>query len=292
MNDPAKRNALSTAMMESLLQNLSYAKSDPSTKVVVVQASATSASSSSPSSSRVFCSGHDLTEMTRRPDEDVPAFQSRMQTLFATCTRLMMEIATFPLPTIAAVDGIATAAGCQLVATCDLAVATSASRFATPGVNIGLFCSTPAVSLMHRSSSSGSGLSRKHAMEMLLLGDYISARRAHEIGLINFVVKNNVDKEDDDSTKVKNDMNGKNDDPLHDAVQSLAYKIASKAPLCIQLGLQTQRKQQSTCLDLQDAYQLAQDTMVQNLLCDHAVQGIHDFLTKSSRRASKRKPQY
>jgi enoyl-CoA hydratase/carnithine racemase len=168
-------------------------------------------------------------------------------------------------------------------------MATSMSRFATPGVNIGLFCSTPAVSLLHRSSSGGDGISRKHAMEMLLLGDYISARRAVEIGLINFVVNDdNTDDDDDDSTRAKSigDTNG-NDDPfpLHDAVQSLAHKIASKPPSCIQLGLQTIRKLQNNSLNLQNAYQLAEETMVQNLLCDHAVQGIHEFLNKSSRRS-------
>jgi enoyl-CoA hydratase/carnithine racemase len=197
-----------------------------------------------------------------------------MTTLFAMCTKLMMEISNFPVPTICAINGLATAAGCQLVASCDLAIATcTTSKFATPGVNIGLFCSTPAVALLHNSN-----LAYKHVMEMLLLGDSISAQRAYEIGLI----KDNYDNENNN-----NESDYNNDDAFQQAVYQLANKIVSKpSTACIRLGIQTLRKQQQQQLGLQAAYQLAQETMVQNLIVDNdaIMQGIQNILNKSHRR--------
>jgi len=235
---------------------LAKAKADASCKVIILKGQ-----DSEIKSNGVFCSGHDLTELRQQPNENTPQYEQRMTYLFQLCSRVMMELSTFPVPTICQVDGIATAAGCQLVASCDLAVATSASRFATPGVHIGLFCSTPAVPLVR------SVASRKHAMEMLLTGDLISAQRAYEIGLINRVV--DVGKDDDTDTR----------NALHDEVQQLASKIASKSTSCIRVGLQTLRQQQSAS-SLEEAYAVAECTMVDNLLSDDAVEGIGAFLEK------------
>jgi len=253
INNPQRRNALSSQVLESLQQQLAKAKADASCKVIILKGQ-----DSEIKSNGVFCSGHDLTELRQQPDENTPQYQQRMTALFRLCSRVMMELSTFPVPTICQVDGIATAAGCQLVASCDLAVATSASRFATPGVHIGLFCSTPAVPLVR------SVASRKHAMEMLLTGDLISAQRAYEIGLINRVV--DVGKDGSESV-------------LQEEVQQLASKIASKSTSCIRVGLQTLRQQQSAS-SLAEAYAMAECTMVNNLLSDDAVEGIGAFLEK------------
>ena len=169
LNRASARNALSQALMATLQMALNEAASDKSVRVVIVAADGPA-----------FSSGHDLKEMTaRRSDADKgKAFFSA---LFTQCSELMQTIVRHPKPVIAQIQGIATAAGCQLVASCDLAVASTAARFATPGVNIGLFCSTPMVALSRN-------VSRKHAMEMLLTGELISAEVAQRIGLINRVV--------------------------------------------------------------------------------------------------------
>ena len=164
LNRPGQFNALSSALIDELQSTFDRLAADPAVCVVVLAANG-----------RGFCAGHDLKEI--RAMGNVPEVES----LFARCSRMMMTITTLPQPVIARVHGIATAAGCQLVATCDLAVASTAATFATPGVNIGAFCSTPSVAL-------GRAVGRKHAMEMLLTGETVGAVRAYEIGLVNRVV--------------------------------------------------------------------------------------------------------
>src|SRR5882762_9237129 len=169
LNRPEARNALSESLMRAMQLTLDEAVEDASIKVIILAAKGPA-----------FSSGHDLKEMTARrgdPDRGLVYYRG----VFAQCSRLMQTIVRHPKPVIAQIQGIATAAGCQLVASCDLAVASSTARFATPGVNIGLFCSTPMVALSRN-------VSRKHAMEMLLTGEMISADEAHRIGLINRVV--------------------------------------------------------------------------------------------------------
>jgi enoyl-CoA hydratase/carnithine racemase len=246
LNNPQRRNALSTPVLESLLSQLHMAKADPSTRVVVIKGL-----DDETLPNGVFCSGHDLKELSQRPHESLEAYQRRMENLFSLCSQVMTEIATFPVPTIAQVDGIATAAGCQLVASCDLALATATSRFATPGVHLGLFCSTPAVPVVRT-------VARKHAMELLLTGDMISAQRAYEMALINRVV---------------GDLH---EDPQQ--VQNLAASMASKSTVCIQSGLRTLRAQQH--LPLHEAYQLAEKAMAENLVSGDAAEGIDAFWKK------------
>jgi enoyl-CoA hydratase/carnithine racemase len=164
LNRPRARNALSLAMMEALLGALETIRADPAARVVILAGAGPG-----------FCAGHDLKELRARPERP---FYERT---FATCARLMQTILALPQPVIARVHGVATAAGCQLVATCDLAVAAETARFATPGVNIGLFCSTPMVALARN-------VGRKAAMEMLLLGELVDAPTAKSLGLVNRVV--------------------------------------------------------------------------------------------------------
>src|SRR5689334_7977631 len=164
LNRPAARNALSLGLMEALVAELDAIASDAAVKVVVIAGAGPA-----------FCAGHDLRELRSQPRQ--PFYESTFQ----LCSKLMTRIIRLPKPVIARVHGLATAAGCQLVATCDLAVAADTARFATPGVNIGLFCSTPMVAL-------SLAVGRKAAMEMLLTGHLINASRAHELGLVNRVV--------------------------------------------------------------------------------------------------------
>src|SRR5690554_5487374 len=165
LNEPDQRNSLSLAMLDALSEALADIETDDNTRVVVLGAAG-----------KVFCAGHDLKEI--RDQLDSHEFQLA---LFNRCSEVMQQVVNLPKPVIARVAGVATAAGCQLVASCDLAVAADSARFATPGVNIGLFCSTPMVALSRN-------ISRKHAMEMLLTGEMISAARAEQIGLVNRVV--------------------------------------------------------------------------------------------------------
>jgi enoyl-CoA hydratase/carnithine racemase len=169
---------------------------------------------------------------------------------FDACSRLMMSIVSCPKPVIAKVHGVATAAGCQLVATCDLAVADDNARFATPGVNIGLFCSTPMVALSRN-------VSRKHAMEMLLTGDFISAGRAYEIGLVNRVAPPGE---------------------LDRTAYELAEKIASKSPLTLRIGKKAFYEQADR--DLRSAYEYCSRVMVENMMARDAEEGIDAFLEK------------
>jgi enoyl-CoA hydratase/carnithine racemase len=191
-----------------------------------------------------FCAGHDLREIRANPGREAYA------ALFAQCSALMTRIVRLPKPVIARVHGVATAAGCQLVASCDLAIAAETARFATPGVNIGLFCSTPMVALSR-------AVGRKAAMEMLLTGDLIDAARAREIGLINRVVP---------------------EDALDTAVAALAAQIASKSPLTLAIGKEAFYRQAE--MELEAAYRYASEVMTRNMLARDAAEGIDAFLQK------------
>jgi enoyl-CoA hydratase/carnithine racemase len=191
MNRPQARNALSMALMATLIQALDGLAGDPDVKVVVIAGAGPG-----------FCAGHDLKELRADPRRE------NYEATFNRCSELMLKITHLPKPVIARVHGIATAAGCQLVATCDLAIAENGARFATPGVNIGLFCSTPMVALSR-------AVPRKQAMEMLLTGEMIPAARALEIGLINRAVPA---------------------EELDSAVASLAAVIAGKSPKVLAIG--------------------------------------------------------
>ena len=233
INRPKSYNALSIACMEALIEEINKVSDDSSVKVVILSGSG-----------KGFCAGHDLKEMRGNPEREF------YENTFNICTRMMMSIINCPKPVIAKVHGIATAAGCQLVATCDLAVADENARFATPGVNIGLFCSTPMVGLSRN-------VPRKHAMEMLLTGDFISAHRAYEIGLINRVVP---------------------DEQLDESTLELAQKIASKSPLTLNIG----KKAFYVQLDknITSAYEYCSKVMVENMMARDAEEGIDAFLEK------------
>ena len=233
MNRPHSRNALSVALMTDLEAALDKAASDATVKVVVIGANGPA-----------FCAGHDLKELRANPGED---FYRR---LFDQCSRLMTRIVRLPKPVIARVHATATAAGCQLVASCDLAVATEEARFATPGVNIGLFCSTPMVALSRN-------VSRKAAMEMLLTGDMVPAERARELGLINRVVSAAA---------------------LDETVGALARQIASKSPLTLKIGKEAFYRQAEMSLD--DAYAHAAEVMTRNMMARDAEEGIDAFIQK------------
>ncbi len=235
LNRPASRNALSTTLMRTLDAELAAIAEDATVKVVVIGAAGSA-----------FCAGHDLRELRAQPD------RAAYQSVFAQCSCLMQRIVGLPKPVIARVHGVATAAGCQLVASCDLAVAADTARFATPGVDIGLFCSTPMVALSR-------AVGRKAAMEMLLTGDFIDAARARELGLINRVVP---------------------EAGLDAAVSALAGQIAGKSPLTLAIGKKAFYHQAE--LTLRDAYAYASDIMVQNMLARDAAEGIDAFLAKRS----------
>ena len=233
LNRPNARNALSTALMSALLEALSRAATDPQARVVVIAGAGPA-----------FCAGHDLREM--RADQRRETYER----LFAQCSELMLAIVRLPKPVIAEVHGVATAAGCQLVATCDLAVAAEDARFATPGVNIGLFCSTPMVALTR-------AIGRKAAMEMLLTGKLIDAETASAIGLVNRVVPR---------------------EGLRDAVDGLARDIAGKSALTVKIGKEAFYRQAE--LDLAAAYRYAAEVMTTNMLARDAGEGIDAFLAK------------
>jgi enoyl-CoA hydratase/carnithine racemase len=233
LNRPDARNALSAALMSALLEALSRAATDPLARVVVIAGAGPA-----------FCAGHDLREM--RADQRPETYER----LFAQCSELMLAIVRLPKPVIAEVHGVATAAGCQLVATCDLAVAAEDARFATPGVNIGLFCSTPMVALTR-------AIGRKAAMEMLLTGKLIDAETARAIGLVNRVVPR---------------------EGLRDAVDDLARDIAGKSALTVKIGKEAFYRQAE--LDLAAAYRYAAEVMTTNMLARDAGEGIDAFLVK------------
>ena len=233
LNRPSKFNALSVALLTDLQQQIAALDKDRSIRVVVLEGAG-----------KAFCTGHDLAEMRQNPG------QQAVQALFRQCADVMLGIARLPQPVIARVHGVATAAGCQLVATCDLAVAAADARFAVSGVNLGLFCSTPMVALTRN-------LPRKQAMEMLLTGSFIDAEPARQYGLINRVVP----------------AAG-----LDAATGELAASIASKSPAAIALGKQLFYKQVETSVE--QAYELASATMTCNMLIEDAQDGIDAFLAK------------
>lgn len=234
LNRPSARNALSLGLIESLLAALNAIAHDNAVHVVVLAGAGPA-----------FCAGHDLKDI--RAAEFGEAYA---QTLFAACSQLMQRIVTLPQPVIARVHGIATAAGAQLVASCDLAIAADTARFATPGVNIGLFCSTPMVALSRN-------VSHKHAMQMLLTGDLIDAATALRFGLVN----DTVAQADLDAT-----------------VTALAEKIASKSRQTLAIGKAAYYRQAE--LPLAEAYAYAGDVMVRNLQARDAQEGIAAFIDK------------
>ena len=238
MNDLKTRNALSENMMSALMTEIKEASIDSGIKVIVIA-----------SNGNVFCSGHDLKEINiARDDEDHGS--DYFEELFKKCSILMQAIVNCPKPIIAEIDGVATAAGCQLVASCDLAIASNESRFATPGVNIGLFCSTPMVALSRN-------ISKKNAMKMLLTGDMISAKKAKKIGLIN----TNVDKS-----------------CLQEEVTQLASNIASKSTMTVSTGKKAFYVQAE--MNLSEAYAYTSNVMKENLMRSDAKEGIAAFLEK------------
>ncbi len=233
LNRPAARNALSIGLMQALVAELDAIETDPATKVVVIGGAGPA-----------FCAGHDLRELRSRPE------RAAYQATFELCSRLMTRIVRLSKPVIARVHGVATAAGCQLVASCDLAVAAATARFATPGVNIGLFCCTPMVALSRN-------VGRKAAMEMLLTGELIDAARARELGLVNRVVP---------------------EAELDAAVAALAGQIAAKSPLTLAIGKGAFYRQAEMGLD--DAYAYVSEVMTRNMLARDAAEGIDAFLAK------------
>lgn len=233
LNRPRARNALSLAMMEALLGALEAVRGDPAVRVVVLAGAGPG-----------FCAGHDLKELRARPER--PFYEKT----FATCARLMQTILALPQPVIARVHGVATAAGCQLVATCDLAVAGETARFATPGVNIGLFCSTPMVALARN-------VGRKAAMEMLLLGELVDAATARDLGLVNRVVP---------------------DERLDTEVEAMTRTIAAKSPLTLRIGKEAFYRQLE--LPVAEAYAYTARVMTENMLARDAAEGIDAFLEK------------
>jgi enoyl-CoA hydratase/carnithine racemase len=238
LNRANARNALSTGLMGALQFALDEAAKEHDTRVIILAANGPA-----------FSSGHDLKEMTvqrSQADNGRAAFTA----VFAQCSKLMQTVVRHPKPIIAQVQGIATAAGCQLVASCDLAVASSEARFATPGVNIGLFCSTPMVALSRN-------VSRKHAMEMLLTGDMISAEEAHRIGLVNRIAR---------------------PDALEAETLKLAQQIASKPRTTVKIGKEAFYNQLE--MGLSHAYDYASKVMTENMLAAEAAEGIGAFVEK------------
>lgn len=238
LNDVGRRNALSEAMLLKLRAAIAGAGGNPRVRVVILAANGPA-----------FCAGHDLKEMTagRTAADGGRAFFAKIMTL---CSGVMQDLVNCPKPIIAEVTGVATAAGCQLVASCDLAIAADSAKFSTPGVHIGLFCSTPMVALSRN-------VSAKHAMEMLLTGDMTSAARAAEIGLINRVVQG---------------------DDLQAVTLEMARKIASKSSMTLATGKRAFYEQRE--MTLGDAYDHASRVMVENMLASDANEGINAFIEK------------
>jgi len=238
LNDVARRNALSEAMLAELASAFDAAGANSSVRVVILAANGPA-----------YCAGHDLKELTAgraAPDHGKAYFTKVM----AQCSGVMQAIVNCPKPVIAEVTGIATAAGCQLVASCDLAVAAETAQFSTPGVHIGLFCSTPMVAVSRN-------VANKHAMEMLLTGDLASANRAAEIGLINRAVA---------------------PEALRETTLEMAHKIASKSSMTLATGKRAFYAQRE--MPLAEAYEYASAVMVENMLAHDAEEGIGAFIEK------------
>ena len=238
LNRPQARNSLSEAMIAALTEALAAIATDPAVRVVVLAANGPA-----------FCAGHDLKELTaRRSDAD--RGREYFRQVMTRCSAMMQAMVHLPKPVVAAVQATATAAGCQLVASCDLAVAAADASFATPGVNIGLFCSTPMVAVSRN-------VARKHAMEMLLTGDAISADEAQRLGLVNRVVPTGRERLE---------------------AMALARKIAAKSALTVKIGKEAFYRQLE--MTLADAYVYASNVMVENMLARDAQEGIGAFIEK------------
>ena len=233
LDRPDAFNALSEATLDALQAALERLGADDSLRVVVLTATG-----------RAFCAGHDLREMRAHPSE------AYYRQLFGRCTKMMMAIQRLPQPVIARVHGIATAAGCQLVAMCDLAVASEDARFAVSGINLGLFCSTPSVALARNAG-------RKRAFEMLMTGEFIDAATAREIGLVNRVVA---------AAR------------LDEEVHALATRIAAQPPVAVRMGKALFYRQVE--MGIEAAYQLAGQTMACNMMDADALEGVQAFLDK------------
>ncbi len=233
LNRPEQFNALSEALLDALQRELDRIAADDAVRVVVLAAAG-----------RAFCAGHDLREMRANPK------QSHYEELFARCGRMMQTVVALPKPVLARVHGVATAAGAQLVASCDLAVASDNARFGTTGINLGLFCSTPSVAISR-------SLGRKRSFEMLFTGEMIDAKTAEGLGLVNRVV------------------------PLAEldaAVASVAKRLAAQPPSAVRIGKQMFQRQLS--MELAEAYRFAGDTMAANMMEADAIEGIDAFLAK------------
>jgi enoyl-CoA hydratase/carnithine racemase len=240
LNRAEARNSLSEALLQALADTLTAIAADASVRAVVLTANGT-----------VFSAGHDLKELTaHRSDAD--RGRGYFKYIMTLCSSVMQQVVHLRQPVIAAVQGTATAAGCQLVASCDLAVASAAAKFATPGVNIGLFCSTPMVALSRN-------VPRKHAMEMLLTGDAVSAQHALSTGLVNRVVEPGQERGD---------------------ALALARKIAAKSSHVVRIGKEAFYHQVE--MGLAEAYDYAAEVMVENMLARDAEEGISAFLEKRS----------
>jgi len=233
MHRPRQFNALSEEMLEALGGELERLAADDSVRCVVLAAEG-----------RAFCAGHDLKQMRANVDE------AYYRALFARCGAVMQRIVTLPVPVIARVQGLATAAGCQLVASCDLAVAARSARFAVSGINVGLFCSTPAVALSRT-------VGRKRALEMLFTGEFIDADQAREWGLVNRVA---------------------DDDALDDALGELTASICAKSAVALRTGKALFQRQLQLPLD--EAYCLAGDAMAANMMAEDVTEGIDAFVAK------------
>ncbi len=238
LNRSKARNSLSDALIAALHESVTRLGTDPACRVIILEGDGPA-----------FCAGHDLKEMTAHR-QDADGGKAYFEDLVARCSDMMQTIVRCPKPVIARVHGIATAAGCQLVASCDLAIAADTAHFATPGVNIGLFCSTPMVALSRN-------VSRKQAMEMLLLGEMIGAERAAEFGLVNKAVPENM---------------------LDEEVDAWARRIAGKSSHTVAIGKQAFYEQLEA--GLSDAYTYAGRVMAANMMAHDAEEGIGAFIEK------------
>jgi enoyl-CoA hydratase/carnithine racemase len=238
LNRPQARNSLSEALLNALSAAFAEIANDKTIRAVVLAANGPA-----------FCAGHDLKELTaRRGDAD--GGRNYFRHIMTTCSAMMQQIVNLPQPVIAAVQGVASAAGCQLIASCDLAIASSAAKFATPGVDIGLFCSTPMVALSRN-------VARKHAMEMLLTGEMVTAEHAARIGLINRVVAAGEERK---------------------SAVALAKEIAAKSSYVLKVGKQAFYRQAE--LGLAAAYDYASEVMTENMMARDAEEGICAFIEK------------
>jgi enoyl-CoA hydratase/carnithine racemase len=238
LNRPQTRNTLSEAMLAALSDAFDAIARDKRVRAVVLSANGPA-----------FCAGHDLKEITEHR-KDADGGRAYVKELMDRCSAMMQGIHRLPQPVIAAVEGVATAAGCQLIATCDLAVASQTARFATPGVHIGLFCTTPSVALSRN-------IAPKHAMEMLLTGDMLSADDAFRVGLVNRVVAPGQEREE---------------------AVNLARKIAAKSMQTVKMGKEAFYRQLD--MSLPEAYRYASQVMVENMMVRDAEEGISAFVEK------------